>query len=293
MNDPSEKPFTDTSVVIPLLTGRPAFKQYLSSNMSRGHYYVSTYVRMEYLRATIINLVNFYAAADMEHRTTISDTLAVWREKFEPRQLKVGMMIGNFLLNVSKSNGLDIELPQDKNQILNALIDYIARLVDMYDETFTDVGQNPTGCARGRIELHLDYSNISKSIIEFGKTFNDIDKCRSLCHIDKFILGKERSRIDALIAGNAKYGKSAAKGYHAVIDELLQMQTKSAESITCNTCKKIGDAVLALSMPKDMRMEHIDYSFDALCEILELSHHRHLSVLAHDKIVSNTQNNGK
>lgn len=46
---------------------------------------------------------------------------------------------------------------------------------------------------------------------------------------------------------------------------------------SCKQCEAIGDAVISLEVPQGMCLEHSDYSFDHLCEVIEKPHFRHPS----------------
>ena len=43
----------------------------------------------------------------------------------------------------------------------------------------------------------------------------------------------------------------------------------------CKRCEKIGDAIIALDAPRDLRLEHTDSSFDYLCPSIKQPHYKH------------------
>jgi len=63
-----------------------------------------------------------------------------------------------------------------------------------------------------------------------------------------------------------------AEGLKRFTDEFGDVETCRSQ------CKeKIGDAVIALNAPRQMRLEHTDNSFDYLCPPIEQPHHKHPS----------------
>jgi ADP-heptose:LPS heptosyltransferase len=58
------------------------------------------------------------------------------------------------------------------------------------------------------------------------------------------------------------------------LKEILAVGEKACD---CKRCEKIGDAVIALNAPRNLRLEHTDSSFDYLCPSIKQPHCKHSS----------------
>ncbi len=104
---------------------------------------VSRFVRMEYLRGFILNLIEFYFL--IEASDSVSDAIIDWTQKVhQERKLKVVLLtISGWLVGH--------EDWQAKDKSLRRLGDEIVRLVYAFDDTYRTASKDPLKCQLGRV----------------------------------------------------------------------------------------------------------------------------------------------
>lgn len=238
---------------------------------------------MEFVRAFIVHIIDYYFVLGMPQIATIADANILWSNEFRPRRLKAILM---FVVQVFGGRELDFESPQAKPQALALLADYIRRLLSKIG-SFENPGDG-TACARPSAMRAYDPSNASDSLREYLDQFMDTAGTRHECAIGRFISKTFADEVRDLLNKSPPALQSPREGYNRIIQE-LRVANESPERISCHSCEKIGDAVIALAMPMRMRLEHTDYSFDYLMEILKKSHYRHPSDSQLNKETSGNQ----
>jgi len=68
-----------------------------------------------------------------------------------------------------------------------------------------------------------------------------------------------------------------SKGFIKIAERLKRILEKGEGACSCKTCEYIGDAIIAIEAPANMRLEHIDRAFDYLCPPIDQPHKRHPS----------------
>jgi len=63
-----------------------------------------------------------------------------------------------------------------------------------------------------------------------------------------------------------------AQGFQKIAKNLERIFAENGDPCSCRMCGNIGDAVIALDCPRDMQLEHTDYSFDFLCPPIKQLH---------------------
>lgn len=273
------KHFLDTSVLRPILLGSKAYKRYFEAQFKDGRKYVSDYVLMEFRRSYLRNILNFYFVLDMPSIETIEDALTCWSNRFKPSELKallqfVGQIINTFRLNNST--------PKDKQKALREIGRYVKRLEMKSRKTFMNIGKNETDCYRAKIPLQSEYeSDMAEMFQGFLREFNDGTHCRSRCAIATFFLERYNEQVKDFL----KYAdnllnpdNSENKGFSRIAGRLKE--TQDEKDFSCRLCEAIGDTVIALEAPRDIRLEHTDHSFDHLCPIINQPHYKHPSEIA-------------
>lgn len=69
-----------------------------------------------------------------------------------------------------------------------------------------------------------------------------------------------------------KIANSKSDGFDKIVEEI-----NGGIKYNCTSCSKIGDLIIAIISPKEMRLEHTDYSFDYIMAVLDKEHYRHPS----------------
>jgi hypothetical protein len=113
---------------------------------------------------------------------------------------------------------------------------------------------------------------------QFVEAFNDVERCRNKCRIDKFLLERYRKNVEGYIrVSQGLPTNKKTRGFKAIAASLQEILQAGASACSCKRCESIGDAVVALDAPREMRLEHIDHSFDQLCPPLNQLHFKHPS----------------
>lgn len=270
------KHFLDTSVARPLIHGSKFYKDYLSQHIP-GKRYVSDYVLMEFRRGFIMACIEVYADLYRENVTTPADAMAVTSSRGSSRDRAAAILL---LKTVLESNN-DIDwsdpagMPIAQREFARAILRFDAR----FRAKFTDASQGRTHCSRAKTELDIDTGNYFDGFKSFVKEFDDKQTHRSRCHIDKVLLSDYRSEVDAAIKKMQEIieqrQKTANSGFVDVAKQLEVIREKNGTNCTCDTCAKVGDAVIAFDAPRSMRLEHTDHSYDQLCGITGQQHQKH------------------
>lgn len=268
------KDFLDTSVVIPLFFGTFAAKrEYRLSLADRK--YVSKYVSMEFHAACLRQLVEVYFLLDMPHIATVSDGMKYAAQHYRARQLKMDLYASVILAELASARGFRTDDPQDKDQLLEAFGDYIVRLAWLFHRCFKNTGTDSARCARAAVLLRPEFGDPGTALKEFAAAFDRKCEFRSKCDIDRFFLAgqKHRAAVENLCSKGQVYeGKSEHEGFNKIRERLQGTLDKGKGPASCAQCSYLGDAIIALDVPDDMRIAHLDHSFNALCKILGKKH---------------------
>lgn len=263
-----EKHFIDTSVLRPILISPPGVKEYYKSKLS-GDKYICDYVNMEFLRGYIKSAINFYLLLSMSQYDSFSAALNVWANKFEIRKVKnIQQMVSNLI----EAN----ECFDDKEKSKRVLADYIRRLIGKLHTGFKKIEHDSTYCTKGKIDLNYDPKNIKECFLSFEEALSDNNQYKQ-CNISDFIKDQYRKEIHEIVekADDVSGSHSRNKdGFNKIVEKLKELSEKK-NGITCAFCANLGDVVISLLSDPEWTLEHTDYSFDHLCEILNKKHRRH------------------
>ncbi len=260
----SKKHFVDTSVMRPLVTSSPAVKEYYKENLGENLYY-SSYVRMEFFRGFIVPAISFYFTLKMPNIKCLSDAFFLWSNKFQTREIKAIMSMFGGLLEGHKFDFNDLD---QKERAAQRIAEYIRRIYAIVPKRFKNIGTDSRLCSKSSLELDFDPNDIENSFKEYITNYAQVvPDCNGL----HFIVSKNKESIDKIVEQkDLKIVKSKSVGFKVIVEEISE-----GIGYSCNDCKKIGDLIIALISPQEMRMEHTDYSFDLL--VLEKEHYRHPS----------------
>lgn len=273
----SEKHFLDTSVARPMLVGTSRYKAYFAEEFGEEPCYISKYVQMEFKRSYLRNMIAFYFILHLDTIPTIGDAMIFWSNRFKPSELKAThQMIGNLL----NSHRFNWENPRDKQKALNVLGLYIKRLEMKLRRKFKDIGINSTRCARAKVVFKVDIENMADGFRKFVEDFDNVQECRESCNVDDFLINRHGKQVHSYVKDAAPLPKNQAnRGFKNIAQNLDDIFQKCPTACTCKMCEKVGDAIIALETPRDMRLEHTDNSFNHLCPPLGLNHKQHPSEL--------------
>ena len=276
--------FLDTSVMRSLLLSTQVYQQYLDIQLNKKELYISNYVQMEIKRSYLVNIISFYFVLNMGGINTIGDAFALWSNKFKGSELKAILQVIPQLFN---DRQLNFSNPKDKEKAISLLAIYIKRFNLVIKTKFKNTN-DLTSCARALVQLDVDYDNPEPGFKKFLLEFRDTKTCRSQCQIDQFILVHYRDEVEQLLNVASQLPRNTnTRGFLNIASNLKEILAMDEKACDCKRCEKIGDAVIALNAPRNLRLEHTDSSFDYLCPSINQPHFKHPS---ENQVVMNISN---
>ena len=159
---------------------------------------------------------------------------------------------------------------------LRALGLLIKRLESDFRGMFKNPRSDTTRCARATVPLEADLADMSAGFKRFLDSFGDVQTCRSKCSIHEVILMRHRTTLEGYVQQASMLPKNAnTLGFRKIAAHLSKILNRGDAACSCWRCGFIGDAVIALETPRDMRLECTDRSFDYLCPPIQQDHKRH------------------
>ena len=272
-----KKHFLDTSVARPMLLGTRRYKAYFADEFGDESCYISKYVQMEFKRSYFSNVIAFYFHLHLESVPTIGDALKLWSNRYQGSALTALLQLAGDLFD---SHRFDRTNPRDKQKALYALGRYIKRLEMKLRGKFKDIGVNSTRCARALVDFNVSLENMAEDFRRFIDEFDDVQGCRSRCVVDEFLINRNTAQLRSYVQTAAALPNNQAnRGFKNIAKNLNEILQKGPVACTCKMCEKIGDVIIALETPRNMRLEHTDNSFNHLSPPLELNHKQHPSEL--------------
>lgn len=279
----SPKDFLDTSVVIPLFFGTRAARRSYKEGLP-GKRYVSNYVSLEFHGACLRRLIDVYFLIDMPNIETVTDALRLAAQHFAARQLKMDIQAALLLGGMASSRSLSMDEPDDKAPLQLAFGEYILRLASLFKRAFTNIGTDSARCKRCLAQLKPDFKDQQVALKAFADEYDDHLRHRKACGIAKFFLRKHKDQVEALCAAApTSKPKSKHKAFIGMCEGLQAILDENGGPHSCLKCSKLGDIIIALDVPSDMSIAHLDNSFNDICPILGKQHRQFPSVSAATK----------
>jgi hypothetical protein len=228
-----------------------------------GFVEVSTFIRMEYLRGWVVNLIELYFL--IKESDTVSDALIDWSQKYkQERKLKVFIQtIQGWLLGH--------EDWQDKPKTLRRLGDQIVRLVYEFDDLFWGRKiKDKLSCRLGRV--HFPRRTFHEDmLLRFYERFKAIQNGIPDCWLCLFKTKRQRELgrqgIDLhSTAQRQKY--SSNKGYVTQAERIEEAVATTETHPKCRWCERLGDTIIILQAPRKAVLVTADRAFEAFGQIL-------------------------
>ncbi|MCP4349295.1 MAG: hypothetical protein GY795_27760 [Desulfobacterales bacterium] len=269
--------FLDTSVARPLILGSNRYKRFFKECFGSEALYISEYVRMEFMRSWVSSVLDFYFLLDMPGVETIGDAFSIWSNQFRTSRQKA---VNQLAAQIFDTHAFNLTNPGDKEKALRAIARVVDRILLKWKHKFKMISENSIQCQRAMVLLKYEHGSSYRQRFErFQICFNDVKECRSKCHVDKFFLDRYKSEVENCL----KYAsclsnptKKENRGFIRIVKELKRV-ADGKRDFSCHLCEAIGDVVIALESPLNMRLEHTDHSFDHLCNLIDKPHCKHPS----------------
>jgi hypothetical protein len=255
--------FLETSGVISELHGHSLQQAAVRSAVGDGRVEISNFIRMEYLRGLVLNLIELYFL--IEECDTVSDALIDWSQKVaQERKLKIVLMtIAAWITNQEEW--------QAKEKSLRRLGDYIVRQVYTFDETFSRRSRDPMRCQLGRF-LFPKRTFHPEMLLDFYDRFKTVQRGVPNCDLCLF---RDRQRRFLLAQGIDLYSPVRRdefrrhRGYVVQAERLNEAEATTETAPRCRWCERLGDAIIALHTPPKALLVTADRAFIPFGQILK------------------------
>lgn len=159
------------------------------------------------------------------------------------------------------------------------LQDLVFEMALQFQEEFTDMGKDPTKCARVPEPIGLpeplDRDSTLRRVLFVFSAHKD---CRSRCSIHHlFEREPYKKKLDAISAVPAQ-GK--VKDSLERIGEAIATAQTEPGGITCSSCGRMGDAVIASLLDADWKLHSMDSVHGPISEAVGLEYQIHPSLAA-------------
>jgi len=230
--------------------------------IGNGQVEVSNFIRMEYLRGVVLNLIELYFLC--KESDSVSDAPIDWTQKVnQERKLKV-------LLLTMRGWLLGHEDWEDKDKSLWRLGHQIVRLVYEFDDLLPGRAKDQLVCRLGRIRFPRRAFR-EDMLLRFYEQFRAIQTGVPACHLCLFKTRKYRTLIRRGIdlrspAHRQTFAKN--KGYLTQVDRLEEAMATKDTFPRCRWCERLGDTIIILQAPAKAVLITADRTFEALGQIL-------------------------
>jgi hypothetical protein len=223
---------------------------------------VSNFIRMEYLRGVVINLIELYFL--IKESGSVSDALIDWSQKVnQERKLKIVLMTMHQWL-------VGQEDWQNKDRSNRRLGDLIVRLVYEFDDIFTGRAKDRLQCRLGRVRFPRRTFG-EDMLLRFYERFKAIQNGIPDCKLCIFRAQQERDlsreRID-LHSAKQRQRFASIKGYVTQAERLEDAISTKETIPKCRWCERLGDTIIILQAPRKSILVTADRAFGAFGQIL-------------------------
>lgn len=254
--------FLETSAVIYHRHGHSLMQAAVQQAIGNGLVEVSNFIRMEYLRGVVLNLIELYFL--IKESDSVSDALIDWSQKVnQERKLKIALMtISQWLVEQEDS--------RNKDKSMRRLGDLIVSLVFNFDRIFRGRSKDRLRCRLGRVGFPR--RTFSESVLlRFYERFKAIQNSTPDCLLCQFKTtqqtGLSRRHVDLhSLNQRQKYAKNTGYVQQA---ERVEVALQTQETLPkCRWCERLGDTIIILQAPSKAILVTADRVFDTFGEIL-------------------------
>jgi hypothetical protein len=245
---PNKKLFLETSVPRKRLFGHSLSQKQIDEFIGQSKCWSSQYVRMEFKRSVVQNLIFVYNVAQEED--TPGDTLNVISETFSNRLPKL-------LLSALSRLASEPDIIGNKQKFLFKLQTLIELAGQYLDDFVEDYVNNETGCPLAKASTKESYE----------KFLDEID-CKTECRVER-LWRRSKDNLKRLTGVQSTQPPHSRNiGFTTPLSLIRQAITDPSRPKSKQNCMKAGDFVIALEMPKEYRMLTFDRAFESICQII-------------------------
>lgn len=259
---PRPRIFLETSGVIYHRHGHTLMQAAVQQAIGNGRLEVSIFIRMEYLRGVVLNLIEFYFL--IKESDSVSDAIIDWSQKvMQERKLKIVLMtVSGWLVEQEDS--------RSKDKSMRRLGDLIVRLVYDFDDIFRGLAKDRLQCRLGRVRFPRRAFG-EDMLLRFYERFKAIQGSTPDCGLCKFKTTQQtaltRRGIDLhSTVQRHKYAKNT--GYIQQAERVEEAMDTQETLPKCRWCERLGDTIIILQAPVKAILVTADRAFEAFGEIL-------------------------
>jgi predicted nucleic acid-binding protein len=247
--------FLDTSAVIYYRHGHTLMQAAVREVIGDGVVHVSPFVRMEYLRGVILNLIDLYFL--LAESPSVGDALIDWGQKVQQeRKLKIVLMTVHHWLVADEDW-------QSQERSLERLGELIVEFIEDFDEAFPSLPTDPLRCQLGRVALSPNPSE-EEMLRQFQHQFRAIQAGIPECRLCRFRQVQQRrlarQKIEVHSAAQRQMFADNL-GYVRQAERLEEAATSPEQQPSCRWCERLGDAIIALHAPARAPLLTADRTF--------------------------------
>ncbi len=223
---------------------------------------VPVFVRMEYLRGVILNLIEMWGL--IRESVTVNDAFIDWSQKMrQERKLKVILMTVPHWLGGHEDW-------QSKDSTLRRLGDLILRMIWDLDEAYPLLPNDPLACVLGRIDIpRQNYDD--DLLLDFHQRFTAVQKGVPDCRLCEFRKAQRRrlrrQKID-LTSPEVRSRLASNPGFVRQSEQVEEAANTKARAPSCGWCERLGDTIIALQVERGASAVTADRTFVSLGQLL-------------------------
>jgi predicted nucleic acid-binding protein len=254
----------DTSAVIYRLHGHTLQKSVVEEATVGGTVEVPVFVRMEYLRGVVYNLIDMHSL--IKESVSVEDALIDWSQQIrQERRLKVVLLtVSRWLTAHDDWAGKERSLERLGNLIFN--------LVWSFDAAFGPPPADPLACQLGRVTIERQ-NYADELLLDFYERFRAIRQgvpdCE-LCDFRRRQRRRLRKREIDLAGDEVRRRHSGNPGFLRLAEALRDADLTKDRTPSCHWCERLGDALIALQAVRGVWVVTADRTFTALGELLNV-----------------------
>jgi hypothetical protein len=253
----------DTSAVVHQLHGHTLQQDAAHTAVTDGDLLVPIFVRMEYLRGVILNLIEMWCL--IRESLTVEDAFIDWSQKIrQERKLKVILMtVPRWLARQEEEEAKDVTLRR--------LGDLILRMIRDFDEAYPQPPSDPLACVLGRLDIpRTGYDE--DLLLDFYQRFKAIQEgvpdCR-LCDFRRTQLRRLRRAGIELASSKVRRRYTSNPGFVRQSEEAREAIDTTSREPSCRWCERLGDTIIALQVDRGVAVVTADRTFVPLGTLLK------------------------
>jgi hypothetical protein len=252
----------DTSAIVYLLHGHILQQAAVGEVVDGGEMLVPVFVRMEYLRGVVLNLIEMWCL--IRESVTVQDAFVDWSQKIrQERKLKV------ILMTVPQWLGGQEDW-QSKDVTLRRLGDLVVRMLRDFDDAFPGPPEDPLACVLGRLDLPREAYD-DDLLLDFYQRFTvvweGVPDCR-LCDYRASQTRRLKRRKTDLTAPEIRQRFASNPGFVRQSEQAETAANTTDRVPSCRWCQRLGDTIISLLAGRGVTLVTADRSFVPLGELL-------------------------